>query len=153
MWFIDQDNREYIKNDGTIVVNDGDMEGTIIGGNLCTLNLLQGTEYMPNNDNILLFIEDDGAAGDIFLNEFDRNLQSLLHCYKNKKINGIVIGRAQKNCNMNVEKWTKIIKTKKELQNIPVIINADFGHTTPIFTFPIGGEVVYKNNKLIIKNS
>ena len=30
-------------------------------------------------------------------------------------------------------------ETKKELKNIPVIINANFGHTTPIFTFPIGG--------------
>lgn len=26
----------------------GVAEGIIIGGNLCTLNLLQGTEYMPN---------------------------------------------------------------------------------------------------------
>ena len=33
----------------------------------------------------------------------------------------------------------KIIKTKKELDGIPVISNADFGHTTPIATFPIGG--------------
>ncbi|MBD3304251.1 microcin C7 resistance protein MccF-like protein, partial [Candidatus Woesearchaeota archaeon] len=32
-----------------------------------------------------------------------------------------------------------IIKTKKELNNIPVIANADFGHTTPHITFPIGG--------------
>jgi muramoyltetrapeptide carboxypeptidase LdcA involved in peptidoglycan recycling len=34
-----------------------------------------------------------------------------------------------------------IVKTKKELNNIPIIANADFGHTTPIFTFPIGGKV------------
>lgn len=36
---------------------------------------------------------------------------------------------------------TKIIKTKKELDNIPVIANVDFGHTDPKITFPIGGEV------------
>ena len=41
----------------------------------------------------------------------------------------------------------RIIKTKKELENIPVIAGADFGHTTPIFTFPIGG-----NAKLVAKN-
>ena len=34
----------------------------------------------------------------------------------------------------------KIIKTKKELDNIPIIANLDFGHTDPKITFPIGGE-------------
>ena len=33
-----------------------------------------------------------------------------------------------------------MIKNKEELRNIPVIADADFGHTTPIFTFPIGGN-------------
>jgi muramoyltetrapeptide carboxypeptidase LdcA involved in peptidoglycan recycling len=34
----------------------------------------------------------------------------------------------------------KIIKTKKELDNIPIVANVDFGHTDPKITFPIGGE-------------
>ena len=33
----------------------------------------------------------------------------------------------------------KIIASKKELKNIPVIANADFGHTMPMFTFAVGG--------------
>jgi muramoyltetrapeptide carboxypeptidase LdcA involved in peptidoglycan recycling len=41
---------------------------------------------------------------------------------------------------MNNEKWIKLIKSKPELENIPVIAGADFGHTTPIMTFPIGGK-------------
>jgi muramoyltetrapeptide carboxypeptidase LdcA involved in peptidoglycan recycling len=41
---------------------------------------------------------------------------------------------------MTKEKWIRLIKSKKELDNIPVIAGADFGHTTPIFTFPIGGK-------------
>ena len=32
-------------------------------------------------------------------------------------------------------------KTKKELNNLPVIANVDFGHTSPMITFPVGGEV------------
>ena len=46
-WFLDQENRNFIPNDGMFIINEGIAEGTIIGGNLCTLNLLQGTEYMP----------------------------------------------------------------------------------------------------------
>jgi muramoyltetrapeptide carboxypeptidase LdcA involved in peptidoglycan recycling len=41
----------------------------------------------------------------------------------------------------------KIIKNKQELNKIPVIINVDFGHTTPIFTFPIGGKCKIKASK------
>ena len=50
---------------------------------------------------------------------------------------------------MNDEKWAKIFKSKKELDNIPIIINANFGHTTPIFTFPIGGYAKVKANNEI----
>ena len=154
-WFLDQKNRKFISNTGLEVINQGCAEGTIIGGNLCTLNLLQGTEFMPLQDNnIILMIEEDNFAGKEFFREFDRNLQSLLHCYKNKnkKISGIIIGRAQVNCNMNFEKWKIMINNKPELANIPVIANADFGHTTPIFTFPIGGHAFINNNKITIKN-
>lgn len=153
LWFINQEERKFIKNNGIEVVNNANAEGKIIGGNLCTLNLLQGTEYMPDLDNTILLLEDDEMAGEDFLREFDRNLQSLLHCYKNKKLKGIIIGRAQVSNKMTVEKWTSIIKTKKELNNIPIIINADFGHTTPIFTFPIGGNIKINSSDIVIKNN
>ena len=45
---------------------------------------------------------------------------------------------------MTKEKWIKLIKSKPELEKIPVIAGCDFGHTTPIITFPIGGEAVLK---------
>lgn len=138
-WYKNQEDREFIKNDGMKIINYGKGEGTIIGGNLCTLNLLQGTEYMPNVNNNILFLEDDDLVGNEFIREFDRDLQSLLHHLKGNGIKGIVIGRAEKGASMNFKKWKEIIETKKEIINIPVIINANFGHTTPIFTFPIGG--------------
>lgn len=139
-WFIDQEKREFIANEGMFVINEGTAEGTVIGGNLCTFNLLQGTEYMPDLADKIMFIEDDGMADSMFYVEFDRNLQSLIHQKDFDKVKGIVIGRAQKNCNMDKEKWIKLIKSKHELDNIPVIAGADFGHTTPIFTFAIGGN-------------
>lgn len=154
-WLKNQENRKFINNEGMQIINKGEAEGKIIGGNLCTLNLLQGTEYMPDLDNSILFIEDDGETGKAFIKEFDRNLQSLLHCAKGKKIKGLVIGRAENVSEMNYDKWNKIIESKSELQNIPIIINADIGHTTPIFTFPIGGNanIVANEKKIKIKFS
>lgn len=125
----------------------------MIGGNLCTLNLLQGTEYMPNLDDSILFIEDDGLVGKEFLRSFDRDLQSLLHTANGMKINGIVVGRAEEVSEMDYNKWDNMLKTKKQIENIPIIINANFGHTTPIFTFPIGGyaKLTVQNNKIDLK--
>ena len=139
-WFIDQENRTFFPNEGMFVINEGDAEGDIVGGNLCTLNLLQGTEYMPDISNKVLFLEDDDMAGKIYLMEFDRNLQSLMHMPEFKTVKGIVLGRSQVATAMTKEKWIKLIKNKKELASIPVVAGADFGHSTPIFTFPVGGR-------------
>ena len=149
-WFIDQENRKFEKHEGMFIINEGEAEGNIVGGNLCTLNLLQGTQYMPNIENKILFLEDDNLSGDVFLMEFDRNLQSLMHMPEFKTVKGIVLGRAEVASCMTVEKWTKLIKNKPELAHIPVIGNANFGHTTPIMTFPVGGhaKLVAKENKI-----
>lgn len=139
LWFIDQDKRDFINNDGFNVISEGAGEGVILGGNLCTLNLLQGTPYFPKIDeDIILFIEDDGGADANFLVEFDRNFQSLIHALDKDKIKGIVVGRAELNCKMTVDKWKKIF-VSKGLGNIPIILNADFGHTNPMITIPLTG--------------
>jgi muramoyltetrapeptide carboxypeptidase LdcA involved in peptidoglycan recycling len=137
-WLIDQEKRKFIKNDGYFRINSGTAEGKIIGGNLCTLNLLHGTEYMPKLKDSILFLEDDEVSN---AQTFDRDLQSLIHQPGFKYVKGIAIGRFQKASNISTNKLIKIIKTKKELNNIPVIANIDFGHTTPQITFPIGGTV------------
>ncbi|MCK5416809.1 LD-carboxypeptidase [Candidatus Parcubacteria bacterium] len=142
-WFLDQEKREFIKNEGYSLINKGKAEGRIIGGNLCTFNLLQGTKYFPKLCDVILFIEDDNESNVL---SFDRDLQSLIHQPDFSKVKGIVIGRFQKGSEMNNEKLLKIIKIKKELNNMPIIANADFGHTTPQFTFPIGGRVSLNAN-------
>ena len=144
LWFLDQKNRSIMPNEGFTIINPGEAEGQIFGGNLCTFNLLQGTEYMPDIHESMLFVEDDDFAGEDFAVEFDRNLQSLVHQPGFESVQALIIGRFQKNTNMNLEKLKYILQTKRELQNIPIIANADFGHTNPMFTFPIGGTARLK---------
>ena len=145
-WYKDQENRNTIKNEGFIILNKGESEGRIFGGNLCTFNLLQGTEFMPDISNSILFLEDDDFVGADFDVEFDRNLQSLIHQPNFEKVKGIVIGRFQRGSKMNLEKLKYIIETKSELKKLPIIANADFGHTNPLITFPIGGRAKLKVN-------
>lgn len=150
LWFLDQENRSFFNNDGPYVINEGEAQGTIIGGNQCTFNLLQGTEYMPSLIDSILFIEDDYEAPP---QTFDRDLQSIIHQPMFQEVKGIVIGRFQKSANMNKELLRKIIKSKRELDKIPVIADVDFGHTSPLITFPIGGQVSIKayNKKIEIR--
>ena len=123
------------------VIQEGSCEGEIIGGNLCTLNLLQGTEFMPSLENKILFLEDDNIVGDYFRFEFERNLQSLIQIEGFSEVRGIVFGRFDESCKMDIEVIQSIVATKKQLKNIPIIFNVDFGHVLPFATFPIGGVV------------
>lgn len=139
LWFIDQEKRTFLKNEGMKIINEGVAEGTLIGGNLNTFNLLQGTEFMPSLKNSILFLEDDESAKELFFQEFDRNLESLIQLPDFKEVKALILGRSQISCNMSDTKWRKLIQNKEELKNIPVIFDCDFGHTTPILTIPIGG--------------
>ena len=122
------------------VIQQGTCEGTIIGGNLCTLNLLQGTQFMPQEENIVLLLEDDNIMGDYFIYEFDRNFQSLIHAYGTEKIKGVVFGRFDVSCKISADVIKKIINDKLP-NDIPVLFGVDFGHVFPMITFPIGGKV------------
>ena len=132
------------KNEGWWVVHEGKAEGTSIGGNLCTLSLLQGTDYMPCPTETILFVEDDHETHP---RTFDRDLASLTQQPWFKTVRGILIGRMQRDAvNTEFGPVTKemllgIIANNATLKNIPIIANVDFGHTHPIFTFPIGGRV------------
>jgi muramoyltetrapeptide carboxypeptidase LdcA involved in peptidoglycan recycling len=155
-WYDDQINRTFIKNAGSVIINEGAADGVIIGGNLCSFNLLQGTQYMPDLKDKILFIEDDALVGKEFPYEFDRNLVSLMQQKDFNQVRGIVIGRSQTQTGMTLAKWKKILN-KKELKNIPIIINTNFGHTTPNATIPIGGycyiDTSKKDKILIMPNN
>lgn len=122
------------------VLQSGVCEGAVVGGNLCTLNLLQGTPYMPDLRGKVLFLEDDNIMGEYFCYEFARNLASLLQCDGAQDIAGIVFGRFEESCGMNAAVMRRIIGDLVP-ENIPVVFGVDFGHVFPMITFPIGGRV------------
>ncbi|PFJ17508.1 LD-carboxypeptidase [Bacillus cereus] len=146
-WYIDQKNREFVKNEGYVSIQEGEASGDIIGGNMSTFNLLQGTPYMPNLQGKILFLEEDSLTGKATLKTFDRYLHSLMQQRNFEHIKGIVIGRMQKDAGCTIEDIQEMLASKPELTHIPIIANASFGHTTPIFTFPIGGRAKIISNK------
>jgi muramoyltetrapeptide carboxypeptidase len=137
-WYLDQEDRHLESGTDWWVLQEGEAAGTIVGGNLCTLSLLQGTPYMPSLDGAVVFAEDDDQAKPW---DFDRVLVSLLQQPASGGVAGLVIGRFQRATGMTRDLLTQIVASKPELAGLPVLGNVDFGHTTPAVTFPIGGSV------------
>ena len=139
-WYLDQENRTFYENSGMVVINSGTVAGKILGGNLGTFQLLRGTPYTPSLEGSVLFLEEVAShANGVDVFEFDRNLQSLTQCPDFSGVQAIVFGRFETSFKMTMEKFHYIIKTNPKLKNIPIICDVDFGHSTPIITFPIGG--------------
>lgn len=148
-WYIDQENRTFFPNRGYVGLQLGEAEGTIIGGNLGTLRLLQGTEYMPNLEGTILFLE-EVSQSDADVYEFDRNLQALSLAPGFNGVKGIVFGRFETSFKMTEEKLKFILSSNPELKHLPILSNVDFGHTSPLFTFPVGGKARLKVTKDVV---
>lgn len=143
-WYVEEEDRNVHPHSGFLTLQAGEACGKLIGGNLSTLNLLQGTEFMPSLKNAVLFIEDDEESHPFI---FDRDLQSLLHIPSAAHIQAILIGKFQEGSKMTDAGLKKIIASKSELRNMPIIANVNFGHVDPFATIPIGATVSIQANK------
>lgn len=138
-WYLDQDNREApLPGAGWWCLQDGIANGHIVGGNLNTLNLLQGTPHMPPLDDAILILEDTGRSSPA---SFARDLTSLLQLPSAEGVRGLAIGRFQRASRMSRHLLEHIINAQPLLAGLPVLANIDVGHTYPLATFPIGGHV------------
>ncbi|AHY46290.1 putative proteins homologs of microcin C7 resistance protein MccF [Rubrobacter radiotolerans] len=136
LWYADQDRRIFERNAGYRVLNEGEVEGRFIGGHLGTFLLLCGTSFMPDIRGAILMIEADNETKP---QHFARELQSLVMQPGFEDVCGLVIGRFQRDSQMDADILNGIVAAQPELRGVPVLADASFGHTTPVFTFPVGG--------------
>lgn len=138
LWFLDQEKRTEVANPGWQILGEGEAKGTLIGGHLGTLILVRGTPYWPKLEkDTILMLENHGGLS---LKEFDRQLESVAQMPEFANVAGLVIGRFQNTSQIEPALLAKVIGRQKALSKIPVVANADFGHTDPKFTWPIGGQ-------------
>lgn len=137
-WFLDQDARTLEPSSGWWPLQPGTAAGRLVGGNLCTFNLLQGTPYRPSLAGAVLLVEDDYLTNPV---EFARNLTSVLQLPDAAELTGLVIGRFQRASRIDRHVLGAIIDRQPALSGLPVLANVDVGHTSPLATLPIGGYV------------
>jgi muramoyltetrapeptide carboxypeptidase len=128
--------REWKKNPGWETLREGHAKGRAVGGNLSTLMLLAGTEYWPDMNGAILFLEDDESASP---EVFDRDITHLKHMGVLDQIYGMVIGRSPTEAGfIGDDSLAMIMEDLLGDSEIPVVAGVDIGHTDPMFTVPLG---------------
>ena len=128
----------------------GKANATLLGGNLGTFYLLQGTEYQPKfNEPFIFLLEDDDEASSYTAVEVSRRFESLLQLPNFRdNLQGLMVGRFQKGSNVSEKDIASIIASKN-LGSVPIAYNVDFGHTLPMLTLPIGQNVSLRVNSKV----
>lgn len=146
LWWDREDNRKRKTVPATpfVFLTDGICEGKLIGGNLGTLCILGGTEYMPDFDRVILFLEEEGES----TSSVERRLFYLEHLGIFKKIKGVLFGRPSNFVtDSNDRTLHDILREFGEKYKIPVVADVDFGHTSPMITVPIGINAKINSNE------
>lgn len=131
-------------------LNPETISGTLIGGNLDTIGLLQGTEYIPKfNKPTILVIEEDDLCGTDTLPMFKRSLISLfMQKGARKNIKAIICGRfPESSTGIDLEKISAMFKSLEFTKDLPILIGVEIDHCLPKTLLPIGQKVTILNSK------
>lgn len=116
----------------------GQAEGDLIGGNLKTLVKLSGTDYLPDFQNKILFIEDHSVTTS------PASVMSQLYQLKHQgvfgQVKGLWLGHYQ---HENQVSYEEIISKFLRFNDIhlPVLKSDNFGHQVSNITIPLGVKV------------
>ncbi len=147
LWFLDQDKREFLPHQGHIVLNPAKVSGTVLGGNISTFRLLQGTPFMPEVEGeIILFLEE--AGGEENSNTFIRTLVSISQQDFFKQVTGLVIGKFQKVSKRDLQALQSFLESHPSFKDLTIILEANCSHVTPRFSIPIGGQCTIEGDKI-----
>ena len=89
--------REYTKNEGWKILNEGEIEGEVIVANIDTLVSLLATEYVPHFKDKILILEEMNATIDLE----ERNLNTLKMSGVFEGIKGLIFGKPEVYNNKN----------------------------------------------------
>jgi muramoyltetrapeptide carboxypeptidase LdcA involved in peptidoglycan recycling len=97
---------------------------------------LRGTTYWPDLDGAILFLETSEEKPD------PERVDGILMDYENMgvfgRIRGLLFGRPYAYTPEEREQLHEIILERVEGYGFPVVADMDFGHTSPMFTLPVG---------------
>ncbi len=120
-------------------IRAGQTSGRLVGGNLDCLLKLSGTEYFPNCENKILFLEAYRPSPE----GVDSGLQHLKQLGVFEKINGVLVGFIDglDNDPDQVYRMENILLRVTAEYDFPILKCQDFGHNTPNTVLPVGASI------------
>ncbi|OOF90641.1 hypothetical protein ASPCADRAFT_519063 [Aspergillus carbonarius ITEM 5010] len=125
--------------------------GHLYGGTVSCVVRLQGTPYAPASwEDKIMFLESamgDSLAQPYSVDRFRSALVDLALCGVLQQIRGLVVGRGYKYDDEMQDQLAGVITevfdtiVGRGSEGIPILMNVDFGHTSPLLTLPIGARV------------
>ena len=140
--FIDWNSQDQAKKgrvNALLTLHPGAATGTLIGGNLNTMQGIWGTNYFPEiTDGTILMIEDSLKDAATVERSF-----SLLKCAGIfERISGLILGKHEKFDDMGTGRQPyEILQEVMGDVDFPVLAEFDCCHTHPMLTVPIGAKV------------
>jgi muramoyltetrapeptide carboxypeptidase len=134
-----------------ITITPGIARGRLIGGNLSLLQTLIGTEYFPDLDGAILFLEDVHEA----IYRIDRILAHLRLTGALDNLAGVAIGRVTEIPPSTGDEVFGLLGVWQEYfgsRDIPVAAGFPFGHIDSQWTLPVGvmAELDATNGRLTL---
>ena len=129
------------------IVKAGKAEGRLIGGNLSLVCSLMGTPWQPDFKNDILFLEDVGEE----LSRIDRMFLHLRNTGVLHRISGLVLGGFTEIKDTGKIPFgftlAEIVQGVTWDIDLPVVMNAPFGHGRNLYTLPVGANASLKAEK------
>lgn len=129
------------------VITPGKAQGRLLGGNLTVLTAMVGSDFLPDFEGAVLFLEDVGE--DAY--RIDRMLTQLKLAGILDQINGFVFGKCT-NCDVGQNSLTfkQVFDDHIGKLDIPAFYGAMISHEDRNITLPVGVEAeIDANNKTI----
>lgn len=147
----DDDHRIVKRNDGIKVFTKGESEGEVVAGNLQTLLLLNGTGYLPDMKGKILFLEEDETSTPAHVDRFLCQGKQL-GWFDDAK--GVILGRFTEQSQFSAEDSVEnLLREYFSEVTFPVLYNANFGHSDPLFTIPNGGTCIIRGDSIAFEQA
>lgn len=143
-WVVKNRNTQRKLQDHTgyeLLQGKGKVQGRLIGGCMEVMEMLKGTELWPElkawEDSILFFETSEDKPAPDYVEYWLRNYGSIGIL---QKVKGIIFAKPYDNQFYEEYKnvLVKVVRNELGLSELPILINMNFGHTSPICILPYG---------------
>jgi len=126
-------------------LKEGSGEGFLVGGCLESMQHLRATPYWPDLDGAILFLETSEEKPEL------ERVDGILIDYENmgvfERIRGLLFGRPMCYEPEEREQLREVILERTAGYDFPVVVDMDFGHTSPMLTLPVGCRALVDANR------